>query len=338
MCWKTWKRRLTFWKTFPSSPPEPPAAPPPAHAVGGDPLLYQTLKTCVDHLIEERRRDRRWVRVRRALFGLVMVSAVGVMWYPRLQDMDSSGPEKGKVAVIELKGEIGSESAVSAAKVSRILQRLDRIKDVKEVVLYIDSPGGQPAEAERIGQALEQIKARGLPVLAVAGNTMTSAAYMVALRGDEIVVPKYSLVGSIGVIMTRWDVSELANTLGVKYKAITSGPYKAMLDPMLPMNDSEEKVAHEIVRTLADKFLVEVKQRRAGKYKLDDAQLGSGGVWDGEKAVELGLADRVGTLEDILHMNPEWKPVYFSISDSPFSNFVAQTWVALRSAVFEGMR
>ena len=115
------------------------------------------------------------------------------------------------MAIVNVTGAIGSGQLASAEELVPVLEKVFQSRKVKAIALNIDSPGGQPFEAERVGQTIERLKAEtGKPVYAFIGNTGASAAYRLALHADRIVDGKYSLVGSIGAVITGWDFHKLA--------------------------------------------------------------------------------------------------------------------------------
>lgn len=171
---------------------------------------------------------------------------------------------------------------------------------VNAVVLSIDSPGGAPVEAERINQALAALKAKhGKPVVAVIQGIGASAAYMVAMHADQVYAGKYSLVGSIGAVMTAWDVHEALARLNVRQRTYTSGPLKAMLNPYEAPNERGHAKARALVNQVGQAFATEVRERRARTLQ-PGFDVATGEVWGGLEAKSLGLVDEIGTLEQVV--------------------------------------
>lgn len=204
------------------------------------------------------------------------------------------------VAVIRLQGEMSDGSRASAARLVPALRKAFASPNVEAVVLEIDSPGGSPLEAERIYSALDaERKANPKPVVAVINNVGASAAYMVAMHCDQIYAGRYSLVGSIGAVISTWDFHRALQRMDVSQKVYASGELKAMLNPYVPGTEAADRKAQDLVRGIADQFVADMVEKR-GKKLAKGVNFASGEVWGGRQAHQLGLVDEVGTLEDVL--------------------------------------
>lgn len=139
---------------------------------------------------------------------------------------------------------------------------------VKAIALNIDSPGGQPFESERVGQTIDRLKSEtGKPVYAFIGNTGASAAYLLALHADKIIAGRYSLVGSIGAVITGWDLHKLAEKFDVTQRVYASVVHKNMINPFVTMSKESEAKAQEMVNQMAVVFADEFKSKRGAKFK-----------------------------------------------------------------------
>src|SRR5258706_16001530 len=139
-----------------------------------------------------------------------------------------AGPRSDVVGVVRIEGEIAAGNLASAEKVVPAIARAFESDKVKAVVLSIDSPGGAPVEAERIYRAIDAMKAANpdKPIVAVINNMGASAAYMIALHADRIYAAQYSLVGSIGAVLTGWDFSKAIGRVDVAQRVYASGNLK----------------------------------------------------------------------------------------------------------------
>jgi len=204
------------------------------------------------------------------------------------------------VAVVDIRGVIepGAPSA-SSGYLLRSMRGLPRTgSKVEEIVIRIDSPGGNPAEAVKMADLIDAArKETGAKVTVFAGDAMASAAYIIALRADTIVVSEYSLVGSIGAIIKSWDASELMSKIGIREHVFASGQMKDMLNPTRTPGEQEREKAMAIVGQISDTFVQDVVRRRADRLRLATDKLKTGEVWTGTQAVEYGLADQIGTFE-----------------------------------------
>ena len=182
----------------------------------------------------------------------------------------------------------------------------------KRVLLYIDSPGGAPVEAERISDAVAELrKKHNKPIQAVIGNLGASAGYMVAMSADEIISAKYSLVGSIGAILQSWDVHRVLDKYDVKAKTYASGKLKGMLNPFEPSTPEGEAKAQALVDELGRQFEMLLVERRGKKLTQPIANYTTGEVWGGQDALGLGLVDSNGTIETLMSQHPDLKLVDF---------------------------
>lgn len=269
-------------------------------------LSDEELKLAVsDHLLRdllrERVSERRWKWLKRILF-----SSIGVTLFAVYLAMfaDKLGyklmPSAEYVAIIDVSGAIGLDQLASAETIVPVIEKAFKSEKVKAIALNIDSPGGQPFEAERIGLTIDRLKRDyNKPVYAFFGNTGASAAYLLALHADRIIAGKYSLVGSIGAVITGWDFHKLAEKFEVGQRVYASGVHKNMLNPWVGMSHESDVKAQEMVDRMAKLFAEEFKEKRKGKLQ-QQVDYTTGEVWGGEEALKLGLIDEIGTVESVV--------------------------------------
>jgi protease-4 len=252
-------------------------------------------------ILQERRMERRWKRIRRITTGVLVLGGVllylasyaGLLGYRML-------PMREAVAVVPITGEIAMGTQASADAVNPVLERLFESDKVKGIVLLINSGGGSPSEAERITNLLDEMRAKtNKPVYAACAGMCASAAYLIAIHTDRIYVGDYTWTGSIGAIMKGWDFRAVIEKLRVDQRVFASGSMKDLMNPFKPLSPEMSSKLDGLVKTTANTFIRDVKARRAGKL-IDDASLFTGEVWTGADAVRLGLADEIGTLEGVL--------------------------------------
>ena len=121
-----------------------------------------------------------------------------------------------------------------------------------------------------------------------------SGGYYVAAAADKIYVDKASIVGSIGVLMDGFGFTGLMDKVGVERRLLTAGSNKGMLDPFSPVSPQQKQYAQEMLDQVHQQFIDVVKQGRGNRLK-DDPTLFTGLFWTGAKAVDLGLADAIGS-------------------------------------------
>jgi len=270
------------------------------------PSEEQELKAILsDHLLkdllDERRTERRWKWTKRIVFSLLGVGLFAVYVAISAHKMGYKlMPAREYVAVIDVTGAIGLDQLASAEELVPVIEKAFTADKVKAIALNIDSPGGQPFESERIGQSIDRLKAEThKPVYAFLGNTGASAAYLLALHADKIIAGKYSLVGSIGAVITGWDFHKLADKFEVGQRVYASGAHKNMLNPWVGMSHASDVKAQEMVDKMAAIFADEFKAKRKDKIQQNFDYF-TGEVWGGEDALRLGLVDEIGSLESVV--------------------------------------
>ena len=285
----------------------------------------------VRDVLRERRSERRWRIIKRGMmvgagvvfFGLYLFGYAKQMGWKML-------PNSEITAVIHIDGEIAAGNTASAEKIVPLLRKAFEAKNVKAVVLSIDSPGGAPVEAERIYQSIKVFRKKNpKPVVAVINNVGASAAYMVALHTDKIYAANYSLVGSVGAVLTGWDFHKALEKLQISQRVYASGNLKSMLNPYMPMTPEADRKAQEMVQKMGERFKAEVQAAR-GKKLQSNVDYTTGEVWDGVQAMEIGLIDEIGTLDTVID---GWK--------SPAHDFGPRSpgagWLSGMATAFEWM-
>lgn len=201
-------------------------------------------------------------------------------------------------ALIDLKGIITADSVSSADKINASLQSAFQDKNTKGIVLRINSPGGSPVQAGYINDEIRRLRAKypEIPLYAVIGDICASGGYYVAAAADKIFVDKASLVGSIGVLMDGFGFTGTLEKLGVERRLLTAGENKGFLDPFTPLDPAQRDHATMLLREIHEQFIRVVQQGRGERLK-DKPEIFSGIVWTGQKSIDLGLADEMGSAE-----------------------------------------
>jgi len=209
------------------------------------------------------------------------------------------------VAHVRLKGAIGVSSpmsqSLSMAGVEETLEQAFAIPGLAAVALSINSPGGSPVQSTLIFNRIRQLsKKHEVKVLVFCEDVAASGGYLLAVSGDEIFADRSSVVGSIGVISAGFGFSGAIKKLGVERRVHTAGTNKSVLDPFLP--EKKEDVAHlkSLQLDVHEAFKDIVRSRREAQLKGEEKELFSGLFWAGDKALERGLVDSIGTLQEVL--------------------------------------
>lgn len=211
---------------------------------------------------------------------------------------------KDKVAVIYAEGDIvdgkGNNGSVGDEKYVEIIDRLSRDKNVKAVVLRVNSPGGSAMSSENIWRSLTRLKAEEKPLVVSMGNYAASGGYYIACPADSIFAEAGTLTGSIGVFNIFPNVAQLLNEkAGIHFDTVNTGAFSNALSPFFDLSTRENKIMQTRTDSIYSLFLQRVAEGR-NKSVAEVNEIAQGRVWTGAKAVTLGLVDDIGSLEDAL--------------------------------------
>ena len=172
---------------------------------------------------------------------------------------------------------------------------------VKAVVLRINSPGGTVTASDILYEEIRAFKKKtGKPVVAFFQDVAASGGYYLACAADEIIAQRTSVTGSIGVIMQMVDVSSTMSKLGISADAIKSGPYKDTGSPLREMRPEERMIFQGLVDNFYGQFVDVVCSGRPKLTREQVLNLADGRVYVAEQALEAGLVDRIGSLQDAI--------------------------------------
>ncbi len=244
--------------------------------------------------LRERRAARRW-RLLRSLLWMGLVGAL--VWVLASEQLPSATPSSAHTAMVAIKGEISDAGEGSAEYILPALRSAMQDKGAQALVLLINSPGGSPVQAGLIHDEVRRLRAlHDKPVYAVVEESCASAAYYIAAGADRIYVDKASLVGSIGVLINGFGFTGTLDKLGVERRLLTAGENKGFLDPFSPQSDAQRAHAQRMLDQIHQQFIGVVRQGRGERLK-ETPEMFSGLFWTGEQAVQLGLADGLGSLD-----------------------------------------
>ena len=270
---------------------QPEKASPSTQAVSWERTALEKLAT---NYMAEQRTARRW----RTFVRLVWLAFFALVAFSLLdRGAPSTDMSADHTAVIEIKGEISSGGETSADQVVTSLRSAFEDKGAKAVVLLINSPGGSPVQAGMINDEIYRLKTlHKKPVYAVVEETCASAAYYIAVAADQIYVDKASIVGSIGVLMDGFGFTGLMEKLGIERRLMTAGENKGFMDPFSPQTEKHRAFTQGMLNQIHQQFIAVVKKGRGERLK-ETPDTFTGLFWSGQQAVELGLVDKIGTLD-----------------------------------------
>ncbi|HWD05049.1 MAG TPA: S49 family peptidase [Amycolatopsis sp.] len=224
----------------------------------------------------------------------------------RLPVLGDRVERKDVVAVVKLHGVITptpsplARGSINLAVVESALTRAFGHDRLKAVALLINSPGGAPTQSGLIAERIRQLAdEKNVPVLAFAEDVAASGGYWLACAADEIFAHRTSLVGSIGVISGGFGFTGLLERFGIERRLHTAGVNKSRLDPFSPEKPEDVEWLKKMHGQLHELFVEWVKERR-GTRLTDGEDLFTGDVWLGQRALDLGLVDGLGSLRQIV--------------------------------------
>ena len=278
-----------------SREPAQPAAPPSATPAAAEPNWERsTLEKIAMAAIAEQRQARRWRNGLRLAWLLFLVA---LTWFGLQHGTVPSDVTRPHTAVVEIKGEIASDSEASADTIVSALRGAFEDEGAQAVVLLINSPGGSPVQAGIINDEIYRLKALyKKPVYAVVEDSCASAAYYIAVAADQIFVDKASSVGSVGVLMDGFGFTGLMEKVGVERRLMTAGENKGILDPFSPVSEKQKQFTQGMLDAIHQQFISVVRAGR-GKRLKETPEMFSGLFWTGDQAVQLGLADQLANLD-----------------------------------------
>jgi signal peptide peptidase SppA len=213
----------------------------------------------------------------------------------------------GGIAVIPIFGTIvqragllaQSSGAMGTEQIGQAFRQAVDDPNVGAIVLQMDSPGGGVYGVAELADTI--YKARGSkPIVAVADSEAASAAYWIASAAEELVVTPSGMVGSIGVFTAHQDVSAMYEAAGMKVSLISAGKYKVEANPFEPLSDEARAAIQAEVDDYYAMFTKAVARGRGVGIDAVRAGFGQGRMVTAQKAVKLGMADRVETLDQVV--------------------------------------
>lgn len=249
-----------------------------------------------------------------SLAGCVVVVTPSLGWFQdsnALQEHIIRGTGEAKILLVSINGFISGRPSQQAfglvqtpSTVARVAARLRKARQdeaVKAVVLRINSRGGTVAASDEIYHLIRNFsRETGRPVIASLGGIAASGGYYVALAADTIIAQPTTITGSIGVIIASIDITGLMDKLGVEGRTYTSGPNKDLLSPIEPATPEERRIINSVIDHLFQRFVHVLKHNRPKLAMAHIKIITDGRIFAAQRALELGLIDRIGRINDAI--------------------------------------
>ena len=203
-----------------------------------------------------------------------------------------------RIGVVKIEGTI-----VESEPIIEKIIKFRKSKNIKAIILRINSPGGMVAPSQEIYQEVKKA-CREKKVVVSMESIAASGGYYIACTADKIVANPGTLVGSIGVILQIENIEELLSKIGLKREIVKSGKYKDIGSMTRPMTEEEEAILQGFSDDIYYQFVDAVAEGRDMKRE-EVLKLADGRIFTGAQAIKLGLIDRLGNLQDTISMTAE---------------------------------
>ena len=237
------------------------------------------------------------------IFLVILIAVILMGWLLSSMTKDSdAAPKENHITILHVEGTIQPDSyGVSDYSQEWILEKIEKARlddNNKGLILFINTPGGTVYETDEVYLELLEYQETGKPYYVAMGSQATSGGYYMAAPADKIYANRNCWTGSIGVTMgTFYDISGLLDKYGIKTETITSGDNKAMGSSVEPMTKEQKEIFQSLIDEAYEQFVGIVADGRDMPVK-EVKKLADGRIYTAQQALNNGLIDEIGTLED----------------------------------------
>lgn len=222
---------------------------------------------------------------------------------PKAKGDDEKATRKEKIAVVYAVGSIeggqGDDETIGSEKVSAEIRKARLDEKVKAIVLRVNSPGGSALASDVIWREVVLAKAVK-PVVVSMGDVAASGGYYISCAADSIFAQPNTITGSIGVFGVLMNAQKLINNkLGITVDTVKTNRFADLGTPLRPLTELERSIIQNGVNEIYFDFISKVAEGR-GMTTDEVDSIGQGRVWSGEDALEIGLVDKLGGIEDAI--------------------------------------
>jgi protease-4 len=231
------------------------------------------------------------------VLALLVIFLVTIVAIESLLGQKLSFPSYGaRVGLVRVEGGI-----YDSRQVIGDLESMVEDPGIQAIVLRVDSPGGGAAASQEIFEYIKGVQEQGMPMVVSMGSVAASGGYYIACTADTIFANPGTLTGSIGVVMSFTNLEELFGKIGLDFEVIKSGRFKDTGSWSRQMTDAERALLQGTIDDIHAQFVEAVAEGRGMEYDAV-AALADGRIFSGRQALEAGLVDRLGTLEDAVEV------------------------------------
>ena len=261
---------------------------------------------------------------------------------PQIESFEEIVVEEGsgveKILLIDIDGPISNRPKKTLVgfrsdtgmvdRIREILKKAEKDKNIKGILLRVNSPGGTVTSSDIIYHEIKSFKERfKVKVYVSVIDVAASGGYYVALAGDRIMVHPTSLVGSIGVLALKLNLEGLMDKVGVEWEVVKSSKKKDFMSPFRPLTKEERVLFQETIDRYYDRFVDLVVLNRDGLDVKEVRALADGRVYNARQALNNHLVDSIGYLKDLVELakkeldQPDLKVVTYSRPREYKSNY-----------------
>ena len=231
------------------------------------------------------------------VLGLLVIFLVTIVAIESLLGQQLSFPSYGaRVGLVRVEGGI-----YDSRQIIDDLERMAEDPGIRAIVLRVESPGGGAAASQEIYDCIRGVQEQGVPLVVSMGSVAASGGYYIACTADTIFANPGTLTGSIGVVMSFTNLEELFGKIGLDFEVIKSGRFKDTGSWSRQMTDDERALLQGTIDDIHAQFVEAVVEGRGMEYDAV-AALADGRIFSGRQALEAGLVDRLGSLEDAVEV------------------------------------
>lgn len=262
------------------------------------------------------------------------IPAISLSKYASLTQPKTNLRASEKIAVVFAEGSItdGAEApgVITGDAYAKIIRKIRTNDNYKAIVLRVNSPGGSALASEKIWRELTLAREQGIPVVVSMGDYAASGGYYIACMADTIFAEANTITGSIGVFSMFPNAQKLMNEkLGVTIDTVKTNPYAVGINPAIELSQKEKDQLTVSTQAFYETFLKRVADGR-GMTRDEAHAVAQGRVWTGSKAIELGLVDALGDLDDAIETAArmagisDFRKVAFPEAKSPIEQIVEE--------------
>ena len=251
-----------------------------------------------------------------------------------LNSVNSAAPSEPYIAIVQVSGTIQEQTEIEIWETAAGYQHNDTLAYIdtlmedpynRGILLYVDSPGGTVYESEELYLKLKEYKEKtGQPIWEYMAHYAASGGYMISMNSDKIYANPNTTTGSIGVIMSGYDMTGLYEKLGIRYVSITSGENKDSSQ----MTDSQVAIYQSQVDECYEKFVNIVAEGR-GMSEDQVRKLADGRTYTAQQALDHGLIDEIALYDDMKSAMSEEFGVYEFYAPEKETNLLTQLFSAI---------